>query len=449
MKQTQPHSKQKRIAIIGSGISGQTCGYLLSKKHQVTLFEANDYLGGHTATIDIGIDNKTLAVDTGFIVFNDRTYPNFIKMMKQIGIASTPTEMSFSVHNKASGLEYNGHNLDTLFAQRRNLLNPRFYYFIIEILRFNRLSKKANTLLQSNPNDQGSLGTLGEFLDQHGFSDYFATHYVLAMTAAIWSASIKSCRDFPLQFFLRFLSNHGLLDIANRPQWYVIKGGSRSYIPKLTQSIQDVRLNSAVTSVTRHNGHVDITSDNKTESFDEVIFACHSNQALALLKDPSTAELQVLGAIKYRNNEVVLHTDNSLLPKHKKTYASWNYCIDPQVDELPTLTYNMNILQGLKTEQDLCVTLNQTKRIDPQHILRRFNYSHPVFSLESIAAQNQRRTICGNKLTHFCGAYWYNGFHEDGVRSALDVCQRFGITLDTVNAADTVASVTQQGSANA
>ena len=449
MKQAPHYPKKKRIAIIGSGISGQTCGYLLSQQHQVTLFEANDYLGGHTATIDLDIDNKTLAVDTGFIVFNDRTYPNFIKLMQQVGVASKPTEMSFSVHNKASGLEYNGHNLDTLFAQRRNLLNPRFYYFIIEILRFNRLAKKANAVIHENQDEQDMQGTLGEFLDQHGFSDYFATHYVLAMTAAIWSASINSCRDFPLQFFLRFLSNHGLLDIANRPQWYVIKGGSRSYIPKLTQSIQDIRLNSAVASVTRHDGHVDITSNNKIESFDEVIFACHSNQVLALLTDASTSESQVLGAMKYRNNDVVLHTDKSLLPTHKKAYASWNYCIDPQVDELPTLTYNMNILQGLKTEQDLCVTLNQTKRIDPQHILRRFTYAHPVFSVESIAAQSQRNTICGNNLTHFCGAYWYNGFHEDGVSSALDICLRFGFTLDAINTAGTASSNTQQGTANA
>ncbi len=434
---TYSHPKQRRIAIIGSGISGQTCGYLLSKHHQVTLFEANNHLGGHTATIDLDIDGKTLAVDTGFIVFNDRTYPNFIKMMDQIGITSKPTEMSFSVHNQATGLEYNGHSLNSLFAQRRNLLKPRFYYFIIEILRFNRLSKKAHLLSQNNQ------GTLGEFLDKHGFSDFFATHYVLAMTAAIWSASINSCRDFPLQFFLRFLSNHGLLDIANRPQWYVIEGGSRSYIPRLTKAIQDIRLNSAVESVTRHRDHVEVISHSGAELFDEVIFACHSDQALALLKDPSQDETEVLGAIKYRANDVVLHTDNSLLPKRKKAYASWNYCIDPLVDELPTLTYNMNILQGLKTEQDLCVTLNQTKRIDPQHILRQFTYAHPIFSLESITAQNQRHTICGNNLTHFCGAYWYNGFHEDGVRSALDVCQRFDITLETTDAA------TQQGTANA
>ena len=389
--------QQKRIAIIGSGISGQTCGYLLSQQHQVTLFEANERLGGHTATIDLDIEDQTLAVDTGFIVFNDRTYPNFIKMMTQIGVASKATEMSFSVHNQATGMEYNGHSLNTLFAQRRNLLKPRFYYFIIEILRFNRLSKKANETSQDNQ------GSLGEFLDQH------------------------------------VLSNHGLLDIANRPQWYVIEGGSRSYIPGLTQSIQDIRLNCAVASVKRCEGYVEITSQNKTEQFDEVIFACHSDQALALLNDPSEAETQVLGAIKYRANEVVLHTDNQLLPKRKKAYASWNYCIDPQVDGLPTLTYNMNILQGLKTEQDLCVTLNQTQRIDPKLILRSFTYAHPVFTLESIAAQQQRHTICGTHSTHFCGAYWYNGFHEDGVRSALDVCQRFGITLDTAHTSDAAA----------
>ena len=428
------NTKKKRIAIIGSGISGQTCGYLLSKQNEVTLFEANNHLGGHTATIDLDIEGKTLPVDTGFIVFNDRTYPNFIKMMDQIGITSKPTEMSFSVHNKATGFEYNGHSLNTLFAQRRNLLSPRFYSFIFEILRFNKMAKKANA------SGETDLGTLGEFLDKHSFSDYFATHYVLAMTAAIWSASINSCRDFPLQFFLSFLTNPGLLDIANRPQWYVIEGGSRSYIKGLTQSIQDIRLGTPVQWVTRHCEHVEITSDKGTEVFDEVIFACHSDQALHLLNDPSQQESKVLGAMKYRSNDVVLHTDKTLLPKRKNAYASWNYCIDPQVDELPTLTYNMNILQGLKTNQDLCVTLNQTQNIDPAHILRQFTYSHPVFSLESIAAQKQRHTICGDNLTHFCGAYWYNGFHEDGVKSALDVCQRFGVTLDTMETNPLTAS---------
>ena len=411
------NTKKKRIAIIGSGISGQTCGYLLSKQNEVTLFEANNHLGGHTATIDLDIEGKTLPVDTGFIVFNDRTYPNFIKMMDQIGITSKPTEMSFSVHNKATGFEYNGHSLNTLFAQRRNLLSPRFYSFIFEILRFNKMAKKANA------SGETDLGTLGEFLDKHSFSDYFATHYVLAMTAAIWSASINSCRDFPLQFFLSFLTNHGLLDIANRPQWYVIEGGSRSYIKGLTQSIQDIRLGTPVQWVTRHCEHVEITSDKGTEVFDEVIFACHSDQALHLLNDPSQQESKVLGAMKYRSNDVVLHTDKTLLPKRKNAYASWNYCIDPQVDELPTLTYNMNILQSLDCEKTYNVSLNYDK-IDPGKIIKTIDYSHPVFTLKGVEAQMRKKEICGHNRSFFAGAYWRFGFHEDGVMSGLDAAER-------------------------
>lgn len=424
-----PSSEKKRIAIIGSGISGQTCGYLLSRNYQVTLFEANDYLGGHTATVDIDIDGERLAVDTGFIVFNDRTYPNFIKMMNQIGVRAKTTEMSFSVHNHATGLEYNGHSIDTLFAQRRNLINPRFYRFIFEILRFNKLAKELNRSDSVSERD-----TLGSFIEQHGFSDYFTNNYILAMVAAIWSSSIDSCRDFPLRFFLRFFNNHGLLDITQRPQWYVIDGGSRSYIPGLTQNIHDIRLNCPVQSVHRHSSHVEVTSANRTERFDEVIFACHSDQALALLGDASMIESEVLGAIPYRNNEVVLHTDTQLLPIRKKAWASWNYWIDSNSNELPCVTYDMNILQGLVSSKTLCVSLNQTEKIDPKHILRTFNYSHPQFTLESIAAQQQRSTICGHNNTHFCGAYWYNGFHEDGVCSALDVCQRFGLNLDNLNA---------------
>ena len=416
---------QKRIAVIGSGIAGLTCGYLLSKKHHITLFESNRSLGGHTATIDIEMDGKQLAVDTGFIVFNDRTYPNFIKMMKQIGIYAKPTEMSFSVHNESNGLEYNGHSLNTLFAQRRNLLNPKFYYFIAEILRFNKLAKQIN----SN-NNASNYDSLGDFLERNKFSDYFSSNYLFPMVAAIWSSSINSCREFPLRFFLQFFNNHGLLDITQRPQWYVVNGGSRSYIPGLTKEIQDIRLNSPVQSVIRHSDSVEVISKNKTELFDEVIIACHSDQALSILKDVSTNETAILNEIEYRNNEVVLHTDRSILPKREKAYASWNYRIDSNSSELAKVTYNMNILQGLNSTKPLCVSLNQTKTIDPKEILREFNYSHPVFSMASLAAQKKRTLICGNNRTHFCGAYWYNGFHEDGVKSALDVCKRFGVALD-------------------
>lgn len=424
----------KRIAIIGSGISGLSCGYLLSPHHHVTLFEANNYLGGHTATIDIEHNGETLAIDTGFIVFNDRTYPNFINMMRQNDVAMQPTQMSFSVHNDGTGLEYNGHNLNTLFAQRRNVLNPRFYYFIREILRFNKLAKHYDHNDSASNND-----TLGEFLSTHGFSDYFATNYILAMVAAIWSSSVQSCKDFPLRFFLRFFNNHGLLDIENRPQWYVLAGGSRSYIPKLSRNIQAIRLNSPVQSVQRHPNHVAISSLGQTELFDEVIFACHSDQALALLADASTDEQTILGAIPYRDNEVVLHTDTRLLPVRKAAHASWNYWLDADNDALPSVTYNMNILQGLSTATTYCVSLNQTEKIAPPAILRSFNYSHPVFTRESLAAQQQRTRICGYQRTHYCGAYWYNGFHEDGVNSALDVCQRFGVSLN--NSASTGAAL--------
>jgi predicted NAD/FAD-binding protein len=416
---------QKRIAIIGSGISGLTCAYLLSRQHQVTLFETSDRLGGHTATVDVELNKQSTSVDTGFIVFNDRTYPNFIKLMNQIDIRSKPTEMSFSVHNHNNGLEYNGHNLDTLFAQRRNLLNPRFYKFVFEILRFNKLAKKFNSHQTNN-----NIETLGDFLESHKFSDYFANNYILAMVAAIWSSSINNCRDFPLVFFMRFFNNHGLLDIKNRPQWFVIKGGSSSYIPRLIQYTKDIRLSNAVTSVVRHPNHVEVTSKNQTEIFDEVIFACHSDQALDLLADANPTETNLLRAMEYRNNEVVLHTDPNLLPKRKKAHASWNYWIDSSTNDLPSVTYNMNILQGLVVDETVCITLNQTQKIDPKKILRQFNYSHPVFTSNSLHAQQQRKLICGQQHTHFCGAYWYNGFHEDGVKSALDVCDYFGITLD-------------------
>lgn len=412
---------RKKIAIVGTGISGLTCGYYLHKEHDVTLFEANDYIGGHTATVDVSLDGKEYAVDTGFIVYNDRTYPNFIKMMNEIGVEGLPTQMSFSVRNDGSGLEYNGHTVSTLFAQKRNWANPKFYRFISEILRFNKLAK-------SFANDKSTDSqTLGEFLDEHDFSPFFTDNYILPMGAAIWSSTLADMRAFPLMFFLRFFLNHGLLDITNRPQWYVIKGGSRSYIGPLTKGFADnIRLNSLVEKVIRTDNGVGIEVHGETHWFDDVIFACHSDQAMRMLGDISSTEQEILGDMAYQANEVVLHTDIGLLPKRKAAWAAWNYLLDGSQEEqerLPSLTYNMNILQHIQSDHTFCVTLNSTKKINPNKILRSFTYHHPVFTTESIAAQQRKDEVQGKQSTWFCGAYWYNGFHEDGVRSALDVVQ--------------------------
>ncbi|MHA7228865.1 NAD(P)/FAD-dependent oxidoreductase [Vibrio campbellii] len=412
---------RKKIAIVGTGISGLTCGYYLHKEHDVTLFEANDYIGGHTATVDVSLNGKEYAIDTGFIVYNDRTYPNFIKMMNEIGVEGFPTQMSFSVRNDGNGLEYNGHTVSTLFAQKRNWANPKFYRFISEILRFNKLAK-------SFANDKSTDSqTLGAFLDEHDFSPFFTDNYILPMGAAIWSSTLADMRAFPLMFFLRFFLNHGLLDITNRPQWYVIKGGSRSYIGPLIKGFADnIRLNSPVEKVIRTDNGVGIEVHGETHWFDDVIFACHSDQAMRMLGDISSTEQEILGDMAYQANEVVLHTDIGLLPKRKAAWAAWNYLLDGSQEEqerLPSLTYNMNILQHIQSEHTFCVTLNSTKKINPNKILRSFTYHHPVFTTESIAAQQRKDEVQGKQSTWFCGAYWYNGFHEDGVRSALDVVQ--------------------------
>ncbi|MCL1067204.1 FAD-dependent oxidoreductase [Shewanella olleyana] len=421
----------KKIAVVGSGISGLTCAHLLSELHQVTVFEANDYIGGHTATIDVEVEGKPYAIDSGFIVFNDRTYPRFQKLMSRLNVKSLPTEMSFSVQNTRTGLEYNGHTLWSMFAQRRNLLKPDFYRFLAEIVKFNNQCK---AIYES---EDYQINSLGEFLDSQGFSDFFSEHYILPMGAAIWSASINDMRAFSLRFFIRFFHHHGLLNISDRPQWYVLQGGSRSYIPALIAPFKErLFLNSGVTSIERKEDGVNIRVNNgEVQYFDEVILACHSDQALAMLEDASEDEQEVLGAMAYQNNEVVLHTDVNLLPKRRAAWASWNYRLDGKdaediASKPASVTYNMNILQQLpKDAPTFCVTLNQTESIDSSKILRKFNYAHPVFNDASMNAQKERSRICGVRHTHFAGAYWYNGFHEDGVRSGLDVCNNFGISL--------------------
>ncbi len=415
----------QRIAIVGSGIAGLTAAHLLARKHDVSVFEANDYIGGHTHTVPVEMAGEQYEIDTGFIVCNDRNYPNFLKFMDQLNVSLHPTEMSFSVRNDSENLEYNGHSLNTLFAQRKNLLRPRFIRLVSDILSFNKASKAA--IAQQQIEDI----TLDEFLAQQNLGDRLRLNYLLPMVAAIWSCSVEQAGQFPLAFFLRFFLNHGLLDIKNRPQWYVLKEGSHAYIAPMTDSFRDrIRLSSPVRAVTRDKASVSLTTAAGTETFDQVIFACHSDQALALLQDASDQENEVLAAIAYQDNSVILHTDVGLMPKRKLAWASWNFLAgETATHELPLVTYSMNILQGVQSPEPFLVSLNAKNKIDPDKILQEFVYAHPVYSATSSAAQARRNEICGHKRTHFCGAYWYNGFHEDGVRSALDVAKRFGESL--------------------
>ena len=414
-----------RIAIVGSGIAGLVSAYLLSRRHEVTVFEAGDWIGGHTHTVDVEIDQQRHAIDTGFIVFNDWTYPNFIRLLEQLGVESQPTEMSFSVCDPRSGLEYNGNNLNTLFAQRSNLLSPGFLRMLMDILRFNR---EAIADLEAG-GLHGQM-TLGDYLQQQRYSQRFIDHYIVPMGSAIWSMSLKEMLNFPLAFFIRFFHNHGLLSVNDRPQWRVIKGGSRSYIPALCKPFADnIRLDCPVQRIRRDETGVTVLSRQGEERFDRIVLACHSDQALKLLEQPSPEEQAILGDIRYADNDVVLHTDTRLLPSRRLAWASWNYRLGGDPEQPAALTYNMNILQGLDASRTFCVSLNQTDQIDPAQILGRFTYAHPQFSVAASAAQQQWQTLLGKQHTFFCGAWWANGFHEDGVVSALRVASHFGEVL--------------------
>ena len=409
-----------KIAVIGSGISGLASAYYLSKAHEVTVFEADDRIGGHTATVDVKLGTRRYAIDTGFIVFNDWTYPNFIALMDELGVTSKPTSMGFSVNEEASGLEYSGSSLDTLFAQRSNLLSWSFLSMVRGILRFN---KEAIAELEAGSLTQDE--TLGSYLDRRGYSEAFKRQYLVAMGSAIWSADCDTIMEFPVSFFVRFFKNHGLLSVKNRPQWRVIEGGSREYLRPLCHPFEDrIHTRSPVSSITRQPGRgVTLTLESgASHQFDQVVVATHSDQALRMLADASDEERQVLGALPYQANDVVLHTDTRLLPRNRKTWSSWNYRLGVD-DDRAVVTYNMNILQGIEAPETFCVTLNQTEAINPHKILGRFTYDHPVFSLEGIAAQERWGDINGVRDTWFCGAYWRNGFHEDGVASALRVAE--------------------------
>jgi predicted NAD/FAD-binding protein len=414
-----------KIAIIGSGIAGLTSAYLLNRSHDIRVFEAGDWIGGHTHTVEVQVDGQRYAVDTGFIVFNDWTYPNFIRLLSQLGVGFKATEMSFSVSDPVSGVEYNGHSLNSLFAQRRNLLSPRFWGMVRDILRFNR-----EALNDLNQQRIASTMTLGDYLKANAYSERFIQHYIVPMGAAIWSMSLNDMLGFPLQFFVRFFKNHGLLSVSDRPQWCVVEGGSSSYIAPLTESFkQHIRLNCAVSRVERDGDGVTVHSAAGTERFDKVIFACHSDQALALLTEPTPIEQEILSALPYADNDVVLHTDTRLLPKRPLAWASWNYRLGGPVDQPAAVTYDMNILQGIESDTTFCVSLNQTAAIDPSKILARYTYAHPQYSLAGMAAQARWEELLGANHSYFCGAYWANGFHEDGVVSALRVAREFGEAL--------------------
>jgi len=359
-------------------------------------------------------EDEVADIDTGFIVFNDRTYPHFISLMSEIGVDFQPTEMSFSVRNDSINLEYNGHSVTSLFAQRSNFFRLSFLMMLADINRFNKdVCQVAET---------GNDVTIGAYLKTRNYSQLFRENYLLPMISAIWSMGLESCMDFPLRFFVRFFANHGLLSLTDRPQWYTIIGGSSNYIEPLTRNFHDnIRLSTPVKTVERKNGRIRVNTESQSEYFDEVIFACHGDQALTLLASPTRQETHVLKNFLFTKNHVVLHTDTSHLPKRKEAWASWNYRMLDVLQEKTTLTYNMNILQCLDLKHTYLVSLNQD--INEKHILGEYFYDHPVYSPEAIAAQEQWQTISGVDNIHYCGAYWFNGFHEDGVRSGLRVCE--------------------------
>jgi len=410
-----------KLAVVGTGISGLVAAHLLHPDHTVTVFEASNRVGGHTNTVNVPLGDRTYAVDTGFIVYNERTYPNFVRLLASLDVPTQPSDMSFSVTCDTTGLEYSS---TSIFAQRRNLVRVAFLRMLAEITRFNR---RARLLLE----DEHAPRTLGELFEADGYSRYFVNYYLAPMMAAIWSTRPDMISELPAAHFLRFFKQHGLLDPGDRVQWRVVSGGSQRYVDPITRPFRDrIRLNARVTGIARFPDHVAVhVGDREPERFDEVIVATHSDQALNMLADATPKEQEILGAIPYQKNEVVLHTDTTVLPKTLSAWASWNYRLTGNGEGRATLTYDMNRLQGLDAPERFCVTMNQTRAIDPARVIERITYHHPVYSEAGVKAQTRHAEISGINRTHYCGAYWGYGFHEDGVHSALRVCKRFGKAL--------------------
>ena len=409
-----------RIAVVGSGIAGLTAAAGLADRHDVTVFEADAWVGGHTHTVDVEEDGRTVAVDTGFIVFNDWTYPNFIAMLERLGVGWQPSNMSFSLQCERTGLEYNGTSVNSLFAQRRNLLRPSFLHMIWEILRFNREAPRFLAM-------QDETTTLGDWLAAHGFGRTFTGHYVAPMGRAIWSAEEEAMLGFPARFFIDFFQRHGFLSVDDRPVWQVVRGGSREYVRALLASCPiDVRTSTPVASVRRLPHEVILrTAAGETLHFDALVLACHSDQALALLEDPGAAEREILAAFPYVANDVILHTDASVLPKRPLARAAWNYHLRRNPASGVAVTYDMNVLQTLDTRRRYLVSLNLGDAIDPRTVIERYSTSHPVYTPAGVAAQKRHAEISGERRTFYCGAYWRYGFHEDGVVSGLAALEHF------------------------
>jgi predicted NAD/FAD-binding protein len=408
-----------RIAIVGAGVSGLVAAYLLHREHDVSVFEAADWVGGHTHTVRVDAGDATHDVDTGFIVMNDRNYPNFERLLGKLGVPTQPSNMSFSVSD-GRDFEYSSTSLAGLFANPRHLASPRFLRMLADVRRFQR---EARELLSS----EGDGPSLRDYLDQRAYSREFVEKLIVPQAAAVWSADPRQMWTFPARFLAQFFENHGMLGIGARPKWRTVVGGSHRYVERLTAPFTErILLSQPVTAITRVGDHVEVrTRGQEPRRFDRVVIATHSDQALAMLADPSDREREILGAIPYQRNEVVLHTDRRLLPRRRRAWASWNYHLDTG-SAASSVTYHMNRLQSLSSPEELCVTLNLTDRIEPERVLGSWNYSHPVYTTAGMTAQRRRAEIDGVDRIHYCGAYWGWGFHEDGVVSAMRTCNALG-----------------------
>ncbi len=410
----------KRVAVIGSGISGLSAAYYLSRPHEVHVFEKDGRLGGHTNTVLAESAQGPVAVDTGFIVHNTRTYPNFCRLLQELQVETQQSDMSFAVAEPGGAFEYSSRGLGGFFAQRNNCFSPRHYKLLREILRFNREAPKV----LEDPSAEGI--TLGQFLEAGGYSSVFVDRYLVPMASAVWSMAPEAMPMFPVLTLIRFMRNHGMLGIDTHPKWRAIRGGSHSYLAPLTAPFRErITRDAAITAIERSDHGVTLRFQTRpAQQFDEVVFACHGDQILPLLARPSEAEREILGCFTTTRNETCLHTDAALLPKRAAARASWNYLLGDSGKV--TVTYHMNRLQSLRTAEDYCVTLNANGAVDPKRVLRRMVYEHPLYTRAAIRAQERWAEISGRNHTHFCGAYWFYGFHEDGVRSAMRVSEALG-----------------------